>query len=259
MPDLAGKVAFVTGAASGIGAASARLFAEAGAAVAVCDIDREGGARVAREITASGGRATAYACDIASSADLQTAVTATLLEWGRLDAVAACAGLARHGTVPEFSEADWDLVLDTNLKGLFFTAKHTIPALTASGGGSIVTLSSVNAVASARMIPAYAASKGGIASMTRTLALDHAADGIRVNCVLPGSVDTNLLRAAATRRFPDDPQAAIDEWGRKHPLGRVLTPEEVGHAIVFLSSPAASGITGASLTVDGGLTAQLAL
>jgi len=259
MPDLAGKVAFVTGAASGIGAASARLFAAAGAAVAVCDIDREGGARVAGEITASGGRATAYACDIASSADLQAAVAATLLEWGRLDAVAACAGLARHGVAPEFSEADWDLVLDTNLKGLFFTAKHTIPALTASGGGSIVTLSSVNAVASARMIPAYAASKGGIASMTRTLALDHAGDGIRVNCVLPGSVDTNLLRAAATRRFPDDPQAAIDEWGRKHPLGRVLTPEEVGHAIVFLSSPAASGITGASLTVDGGLTAQLAL
>jgi NAD(P)-dependent dehydrogenase (short-subunit alcohol dehydrogenase family) len=259
MRDFAGRVAFVTGGASGIGAASARMYAAAGASVAVCDIDEEAAARVVDEIVASGGRASPYTCDVSASADLEQAVSATVAEWGRLDAVAACAGLARHGKVPEFAEADWDLVLDTNLKGLFFTAKYTIPALVASGGGSIVTLSSVNAVASARMIPAYAASKGGIASMTRTLALDHAADGIRVNCVLPGSVDTALLRGAAKRRFPDDPQAAIDEWGRKHPLGRVLTAEEVANAILFLSSAEASGITGASLSVDGGLSALLAL
>jgi NAD(P)-dependent dehydrogenase (short-subunit alcohol dehydrogenase family) len=259
MPDFAGKVAFVTGGASGIGAASAHLYAAAGAAVAVCDIDERGAARVAGEIAASGGRATAHACDIASSDDLRRTVADTVAEWGGLDAVAACAGLARHGTAPDFAEADWDLVLDTNLKGVFLTAKHTIPALAASGGGAIVTLSSVNAVASSRMIPAYAASKGGIVSMTRTLALDHAADNVRVNCVLPGSVDTNLLRAAASRRFPDDPQAAIDAWGRKHPLGRVLVPEEVANAILFLTSSEASGITGATLTVDGGLTAQLAL
>ncbi len=259
MPDFAGKVAFVTGGASGIGAATARLFASAGAAVAVCDIDGDGAARVACDVVASGGRAFGFACDIGSSSDLEAAVSGTVAKWGRLDAVAACAGVARHGKAPEFSEADWDLVMDTNLKGLFFTAKHTVPALVASGGGSIVTLSSVNAVASARMIPAYAASKGGIASMTRTLALDHAEEGIRVNCVLPGSVDTALLRGAAKRRFPHDPQAAIDEWGRRHPLGRVLTAEEVGNAILFLSSAEASGITGALLNVDGGLTAQLAL
>ena len=254
-----GSVSLVTGAASGIGAATARLLAAAGAAVAVCDIDGDGAARVAREIAEQGGRAQAHACDISSSADLEAAVSAAVSAWGRLDAVAACAGVARHGTAPEFSEDDWDLVMDTNLKGLFFTAKHAIPALAASGGGAMVTLSSVNATNSARLIPAYAASKGGIASMTRTLALDHAAQGIRVNCVLPGSVDTNLLRGAALRRFPDDPQAAIDEWGRRHPLGRVLTPDEVGNAIVFLLSDAASGITGAMLTVDGGLTAQLSL
>jgi NAD(P)-dependent dehydrogenase (short-subunit alcohol dehydrogenase family) len=259
MRDFGGRVAFVTGGASGIGAAAARLYAAGGASVAVCDIDGEAAARIADEIVAAGGRASAYPCDVSASADLEQAVRATVAEWGRLDAVAACAGLARHGKVPEFAEADWDLVLDTNLKGLFFTAKHTIPALVASGGGSIVTLSSVNAVASARMIPAYAASKGGIAAMTRTLALDHASDGIRVNCVLPGSVDTPLLRRAAKRRFPDDPQAAIDEWGRRHPLGRVLTAEEVANAIVFLSSAGASGITGASLSVDGGLSALLAL
>jgi NAD(P)-dependent dehydrogenase (short-subunit alcohol dehydrogenase family) len=259
MPDLAGKVGLVTGAASGIGAATARLLAAAGAAVAICDVDGEGAARVAEEIAASGGRASGHTCDIASSAAVERAVTATMAAWGRLDVVAACAGIARHGTAPDFSEADWDLVMDTNLKGLFFTAKHAIPALAAGGGGAMVTLSSVNATNSARMIPAYAASKGGIASMTRTLALDHAAEGIRVNCVLPGSVDTNLLRGAARRRSPDDPQAAIDEWGRRHPLGRVLTAEEVGHAIVFLLSDEASGITGAMLNVDGGLTAQLAL
>jgi NAD(P)-dependent dehydrogenase (short-subunit alcohol dehydrogenase family) len=259
MPGFAGKIAFVTGGASGIGAAAARLYSAAGAAVAVCDIDGAGASRVAREIVASGGRADAYTCDIASSDDVARAVSETVARWGRLDAVAACAGLARHGKAPDFAESDWDLVVDTNLKGLFFTTKHTIPALAASGGGAIVTVSSVNAVASARMIPAYAASKGGIVSMSRTLALDHAAENIRVNCVLPGSVDTELLRAAATRRFPDDPQAAIDEWGRKHPLGRVLVPEEVANAILFLTSAGASGITGATLTVDGGLTAQLAL
>jgi NAD(P)-dependent dehydrogenase (short-subunit alcohol dehydrogenase family) len=165
----------------------------------------------------------------------------------------------RSQRAPEFAEADWDYVIDTNLKGLFLTAKYTIGALASSGGGSIVTVSSVNAVASSRMIPAYSASKGGIVSMTRTLALDHAPDGIRVNCILPGSVDTSMLRASANRRFPDDPQAAIDEWGRKHPLGRVLSPDEVGNAIVFLLSSRASGITGATLAVDGGLTAVLAL
>jgi NAD(P)-dependent dehydrogenase (short-subunit alcohol dehydrogenase family) len=259
VPDFSGKVALVTGGASGIGASAARLFAEAGAAVAVCDIDGEGAALVAGEIAVAGGTASSFACDIASAAEVEATVAGTLRELGRLDAVAACAGLARHGKAPAFSEADWDLVLDTNLKGLFLTAKYAIPALSASGGGSIVTVSSVNAIASARMIPAYAASKGGIVSMTRTLALDHAAEGIRVNCVLPGSVDTNLLRAAAKRRFPEDPQSAIEEWGRKHPLGRVLTADEVGHAILFLSSDAASGITGATLNVDGGLTALLAL
>jgi NAD(P)-dependent dehydrogenase (short-subunit alcohol dehydrogenase family) len=259
MVDFKGRVAFVTGAASGIGASAARLFAEAGAAVAVCDVDAEGAATVAGAISASGLTALPFGCNVGSAREVEAAVATTLREWGRLDAVAACAGVVRHGKAPEFLESDWDFVVDTNLKGLFFTAKYTIPALAATGGGSIVTLSSVNAVASARMIPAYAASKGGIVSMTRTLALDHATDGIRVNCVLPGSVDTNMLRASAKKRFPDDPQAAIDEWGRRHPLGRVLRPDEVAKAILFLSSDEASGITGSTLNVDGGLTALLAL
>ena len=259
MAEFEGKVAFVTGAASGIGAATARAFARAGAAVAVCDIDGDGAARLAGELAAEGLTSAAFTVDIASAPSLRAAVEATVAAWGRLDAVAACAGVVRHGKAPEFAEADWDYVIDTNLKGLFWTAKYTVPALASSGGGAIVTLSSVNAVASSRMIPAYAASKGGIAAMTRTLALDHAPDGIRVNCVLPGSVDTGMLRASASRRFPQDPEAAIDEWGRKHPIGRVLAAEEVANAIVFLSSPLASGITGATLAVDGGLTALLAL
>ncbi|HEX4036020.1 MAG TPA: SDR family NAD(P)-dependent oxidoreductase [Solirubrobacteraceae bacterium] len=259
MAGVEGRVALVTGAASGIGASAARLLARDGAAVSVCDVDLAGAESVAREIEAAGGSAVAHALDIGSAAQTEAVVAATVARWGRLDAVAACAGVVRHGKAPEFAESDWDYVIDTNLKGLFLTAKYTIPALASSGGGSIVTVSSVNAVASSRMIPAYAASKGGIVSLTRTLALDHAVDGIRVNCILPGSVDTAMLRASAKRRFPDDPQAAIAGWGDKHPLGRVLTADEVAHAIVFLSSAGASGITGATLAVDGGLTALLAL
>jgi NAD(P)-dependent dehydrogenase (short-subunit alcohol dehydrogenase family) len=259
MGDFRGRVAFVTGAASGIGASAARLLAHEGAAVALCDVDLDGAEAIAGEIAAAGGRACAHLVDIGSAASLEAAVKSTVAQWGQLDAVAACAGVVRHGKAPEFAESDWDYVIDTNLKGFFLTAKYTIPALTSSGGGSIVSVSSVNAIASSRMIPAYSASKGGIVSMTRTLALDHAPDGIRVNCVLPGSVDTSMLRVSAGRRFPDDPQAAIDEWGRRHPLGRVLTADEVANAIVFLLSGRASGITGATLAVDGGLTALLPL
>lgn len=257
--NFAGKTAFVTGGASGIGAATARGFGAAGGAVIVCDVSEQGAAQVVQEIREAGGAAISSHCDVSRAEDVAAAVDAATRAFGGIDFVAACAGVVRHGKAPDFSETDWNFVIDTNLKGVFLTVKHTIPALAKRGGGAIVTVSSVNAVASARMIPAYAASKGGIVSMTRTLALDHASDGIRVNCVLPGSVDTAMLRASASRRSPEDPEAALAEWGRRHPIGHVLSAESVANAILFLASDDASAMTGAIVTVDGGLTALLAL
>lgn len=255
----AGKVALVTGAAGGLGAAAAHAFARAGAAVAACDLDADGVEGVAAAIRSDGGEAVAISCDVSSSSAVAAAVESVRATLGGLHAVATCAGLVRHGLAPDFDESDWDLVIDTNLKGTFLTAKHTLPLLRASGGGAIVTVSSVNAVASARMIPAYAASKGGIVSLSRTLALDHAAEGIRVNCILPGSVDTPMLRASARRRSPEDPDEALRAWGERHPIGHVLSPESVANVILFLASDAAEAMTGAVVAVDGGLTALLPL
>lgn len=253
------RVALVTGGASGIGAATASRLAEEGASVLVCDRDAEGAERVAAAIAAGGGTAVGVDCDVSRTDDVARAVGMASSRFGLLHVVAACAGIARHGRAPDFAESDWDAVIDTNLKGAFLTAKHAVPLIAASGGGAIVTVSSVNAIASARMIPAYAASKGGIVSLSRTLALDHADDGIRVNCVLPGSVDTAMLRASAERRFPDDPDAAIRSWGERHPIGHVLSAESVAEVVVFLASDDAAAMTGAAVPVDGGLTALLAL
>jgi NAD(P)-dependent dehydrogenase (short-subunit alcohol dehydrogenase family) len=253
------KVALVTGGASGIGAATARALGREGAAVVVSDLDGAGAEVVASEIAASGGRAVAATCDVAAAADVEHAVAVAADRYGGLHAVAACAGIARHGRAPDVSEADWEAVVGTNLKGTFLTAKYAIPLIATSGGGAVVTVSSVNAVATARTIPAYAASKGGIVALSRSLAVDHAGDGVRVNCILPGSVDTAMLRASAERRFPDDPDAALRAWGQRHPIGHILTPDSVASIVVFLLSEQSAAMTGAAVAVDGGLSALLAL
>ena len=255
----AGKVGLVTGGASGIGAATAAGLAREGASVVVCDRDVVGAEAVAAAIEQDGGTAVAIECDVSRAEDVEHAVGVATSRFGALHVAATCAGIARHGRAPDFAEADWDAVVDTNLKGTFLTAKHAVPAITASGGGALVTISSVNAVATARMIPAYAASKGGIVSLSRTLAVDHAVDGVRVNCILPGSVDTAMLRASAERRFPDDPDAAIRAWGERHPLGHVLTADSVAAVVLFLASDESAAMTGAVVAVDGGLSALLAL
>jgi NAD(P)-dependent dehydrogenase (short-subunit alcohol dehydrogenase family) len=167
--------------------------------------------------------------------------------------------VARHGQLSEQSPDDVALVVDTNLHGFLTALAHGIPLLRKASGAAVVAVSSVHAQATAPLVAAYAASKAAIVGAARAAALDHAPEGIRINAVLPGSVDTPMLRASASRRAPSDPDGAVREWGLRHPIGRVLTADEVASAVLFLAGPGATGITGVALPVDGGLLARLAL
>jgi NAD(P)-dependent dehydrogenase (short-subunit alcohol dehydrogenase family) len=253
MSPLSGKVALVTGAGSGIGAAAARELAAQGARVAALDVDLAAAQAVADEADGA-----AFACDVRRGDACQQAVAAVTERFGGLDIAVNSAGVIRYGRVDELSEEDWDFQIDTNLRGTFLIARHAIPLMRARGGGAIVNVASTQAFASQELVPAYTASKGAIVALTRTMALDHARDAIRVNAVAPGSVDTAMLRYAADVFSPSDPNAAIEGWGASHPIGRVIRPEEVARVIAFLAGDAASAVTGATYLVDGGATAKLA-
>jgi NAD(P)-dependent dehydrogenase (short-subunit alcohol dehydrogenase family) len=255
MSDLTGKVALITGAGSGIGAETVREFSARGAEIAALDLDRVA-AQTSIDATRSGG-GLALGCDVRSAISCADAVSSGIEALGRLDIVVNSAGVIRYGSVDEISLEDWWLQVDTNLGGVFHICRAAIPHLRAAGGGAIVNVASTQAFATQPEVPAYAASKAAVVALTRTMAIDHAADAIRVNAVGPGSVDTAMLRYAANVFSPDDPTAAIEAWGVSHPLGRVITPTEVAHVIVFLASDEASGVTGATYMVDGGATARL--
>jgi NAD(P)-dependent dehydrogenase (short-subunit alcohol dehydrogenase family) len=254
---LQGKVAIVTGAASGIGAATVHELAAQGARVGVLDRDTAAAQGVVDAVAGAGGEAAAFGCDVRDGDACRAAVTGTAERFGGLDVVVCSAGVVRYGRVDELSEEDWDLQIDTNLRGIFLIVRHAIPLLRERGGGAIVNVASTQAFASQELVPAYTASKGAVVAMTRTMALDHARDGIRVNAVGPGSVDTAMLHYAADLFSPEDPDAAIEGWGASHPIGRVITPPEVARVIAFLASDAASAVTGATYMVDGGATAKL--
>lgn len=252
------KVAVVTGAAAGIGRAVALRLASEGAQVAVLDRDRAAADGTAHDIRAGGGAARAFGTDVTSPDDVRAAFEAVVEEFGGVDVLVNNAGVVRYGAVPEFSVDDWDLVIDTNLKGTFLTAKYAIPAMRARGGGAIVNTASTQAFASQPTVAAYSASKGAVVAMTRTMALDHAADGIRVNCICPGSVETPMLRYGAEYFFDQrDPADTMREWGGMHPIGRLIQPDDVARVVAFLASDDASVITGAPYLVDGGLLARL--
>jgi len=253
---LAGRTGLITGAASGIGAAGAELFAAHGAALVLLDLDRAGGQRVADGITARGGRAVFQPGDAASPDDVAGAVRAATAHFGQLDLLWANAGTGVAKTVPETTLAEWDRVLAVNLTGAFLLAKYGIPELAAAGGGTMVITGSANSFTADRSWAAYCASKGGLLMLCRALALDHAADGIRVNIVCPGSVTTPLHEEWLAGRPGGRPLAQTREEDRAaHPLGRFADPAEVAQAALFLSSAESSFTTGAPLLVDGGVTA----
>jgi NAD(P)-dependent dehydrogenase (short-subunit alcohol dehydrogenase family) len=251
------KVAVITGAGKGIGRASAIGFAAEGAAAVIADIDAQAGAETVRQIEAAGGRALFVPGDIADEAYVKHVIAEAVRVFGGVDVLHNNAGVNKYGTVVELAAEDWDWILGVNLRATFLTCKYAIPEMRKRGGGAIVNTASVQAFASQKTVAAYAASKGGIVSLTTTIALDHARENIRCNCIAPGSVHTPMLDEAASTFGGDQPDAMLAQWGDMHPIGRVGRPEEVALLVRFLASDDAAFITGACYRIDGGLLSNL--
>jgi NAD(P)-dependent dehydrogenase (short-subunit alcohol dehydrogenase family) len=258
MGEFSGKLAIVTGGSLGIGRATATRLASAGAAVALCGIDQDSVATAVADLRETGAVAVGWRVDVADAQAVDDFVRRAAEELGGVDILVNSAGIQRYGTVVTTDEQTWDRVLAVNLKGAYLTAKAAIPHMMRRGGGSIVNVASVQAYAAQTDVAAYAASKGGLVALTRSMAVDHAPDGIRVNAVCPGSVHTPMLTSAADLfRGDRSREDLISEWGRTHPIGRVAQPEEVAELIAFLASPRAGFITGGDYRIDGGLMATI--
>lgn len=253
MGKLENKCAIVTGGASGIGLATARLLAEEGAAVVIADINVEQGREAAQQINAAGGRAVFVPCNVALPADCLRAVQSAIESFGRLDILFNNAGMIRRADVIGTSEEEWDRVMDVNVKSIFLMSKYAIPEIARQGGGAIVNTGSGWGIKGGRNAVSYCASKGAVVNMTRAMAIDHGAQNIRVNCICPGDTDTPMLRNEA--RQLGQPEEQFLAEARERPLNRYAQPLEIAQAVLYLVSDAASYVTGAVLAVDGGGTA----
>ena len=247
---LTGKAALVTGGASGIGRAIAQLFAQQGAAVAIADVNATDGQALAGAIVESGAQAMFVKADVTRTEDARHAVQAAIARFGRLDILVNNAGTIRRATVVETSEEEWDLVMAVNVRSAFLFAKHALPMMAAAGGGVVINIASGWGLVGGRRAAAYCASKGAIVQLTRAMALDHAGDHIRVNCICPGDTDTPMLRREAEEL--GEPAADFLADAARRPLGRIGKPEDVAHAALYLASDASSFVTGTTLVVDGG-------
>lgn len=248
MTTLSGII-IVTGAASGIGRATALHLAACGALVVGADIDGE----ALGSLEGEGVRAIRTDVTVEEDCRRAAAFAAAL---GPVRGLFNCAGLELHGSVETMAAPEWSRVLAVNLTAVFLLSKHVVPLLRAAGGGSIVNMSSVQAIATERDVAAYAASKGAVLALTRAMALDHGRDRIRVNAICPGTIATPLVEANARHWNPAGPAAVLAAWGAKHALGRIGEPIEVARLAAFLLSEDASFITGASYLIDGGLLAS---
>jgi len=254
-----GKVAIVTGT-SGIGKAIGKRLAKGGAQVLSCGIDTAANQELAAEVKAEEMKIEVRRCDVSSSREIQAAVAAAVALFGGLHIIVNAAAIHPYGTAVTTDLDTWNQCMSVNVTSIFLFAHFGVPEMKKSGGGAIVNLSSVQGHACQRGVAAYATSKGAIHSLTRALALDHAADGVRVNSISPGSIATPMLEYAARTFSPDLPVLQVfKRFGEAHPLGRIGTPEEVAELAAFLASDDASFCTGADYLVDGGLSAGLAV
>jgi NAD(P)-dependent dehydrogenase (short-subunit alcohol dehydrogenase family) len=250
MRSLEGKIALITGGASGIGRAAALLFAHEGAAVAITDLDDEAGNSAAHEIAQQGGRALFEPADVTKAGDCQRALDRTLREFGGIHVLFNNAGVIRRASILELTEDDWDRVMEVNVKSIFLMSRLVVPVMARAGGGAIVNMASGWGLAGGTRAAVYCASKGAVVLLTKAMALDHGSQNIRVNCICPGDTDTNMLRHEA-RQLGEDEDRFLHESARR-PLGRLGKPEEIAQAALYLASDAASFVTGAALVVDGG-------
>jgi NAD(P)-dependent dehydrogenase (short-subunit alcohol dehydrogenase family) len=240
--------AVITGSASGLGSAATAYFLDRGARVAGLEISPSGS-------TVSEDCFKQFQMDISDSGAVESSIAEAIRYLGGIDAVVHCAGVARVGAVADTSDADWDTCMNVNARGTFFLMRAVVPHLVAGGGGSIVNVASVTATHAMRSIAAYSASKGAVTALTRSIARDYAADGVRANAVLPGTMVTPMVRKTYGDRDAD-PDAALAAAGRAYPLGRLGSVDDVVPFLWHLSSPEAAWTTGGVFTVDGGLTAM---
>lgn len=252
------KVAIVTGGAKGIGLGSALRLLEDGATVTIFDLDEAAIASAQKDLAHYGDKFVAVKVDISSDAQVMKAVKDVGTKYGHINYLVNSAGIQTYGTAEDTSEELWDKTLGVNVKAMYLTAKYAIPFMRRAGGGSIVNISSVQALSNQKNVLAYATSKGAVNALTRAIAVDYAAEQIRCNAVLPGCVDTPMIRATA-ESFAGERSADefLHEWGLTHPIGRMATIHEIGQLVGFLCSEKSSFITGSSYVIDGGMTSQL--
>lgn len=248
------KAAIITGAAVGIGKAAALLFAGEGACVVVADIDQRLGQQTAEEINSSGGQALFVKTDLTKLEDVRRLIDLTRQHYNRLDILYNNAGVNHFGRIVDTEEADWERVMNTNVKSVFLTAKFAIPLMKASGGGVIINTASAAALVGLRNLAAYTASKGAVLALTRNIALDYAADKIRCIALCPGVTATEMTEKVINS--DPDPAAARARFDRVIPRGSMAKPEEIARVALFLASDESSYITGAAIAVDGGYTAE---
>jgi NAD(P)-dependent dehydrogenase (short-subunit alcohol dehydrogenase family) len=251
--QLDGKVVLVTGAGSGIGRATALACAREGARIVAADIVEDGGHETVNMIKGNGGEVTFARTDVTRAADVEALMSAAINAYGRIDCAHNNAGIeGMLATTADYPEDDWDRVMAVNLKGVWLCMKYEIPHMLRQGGGAIVNTASLAGLVGAKRMPAYVASKHGVAGLTKTAALEYARSGIRVNAVCPGIIHTPMVERIFLSRRPD----VEERLAASNPFGRIGKPEEVAEAVLWLCSDAASFVTGHTMTVDGGLYAQ---